>query len=119
MRILICTLILTIFFGGYSSAAHAFGEMSCHPQDVLELSASDADMTGCADHNQADQGQDHSNTSKGQCMDCTHCCASHVVGLLDYSLSHPAQAKLRHAVPADGYSDYFSFSLLRPPKTLV
>lgn len=120
MRIFICTLILTILFGGYSSAAHAFGEVSCHPQDVLELSASDADMAGCADHNQADQGHaDHSKTGKGQCMDCTHCCAFHVAGLLDYSVSYPPQATLHHAVPADGYSDYFSFSLLRPPKTLV
>ena len=115
MRILILTLILAIGFSGYSAAAHAFAMETCG-------SAAIEKTTDCAGHHEdqtSDHGSDQHSSGKGACLDCHHCCTSYAVGLPDYSVSYLPQAKLHHPMPAQDYSDYFAFSLLRPPKTLV
>lgn len=115
MRTLIMIIILAIAFSGYSAAAHAFSMESCDPVAIEQ-------PVHCADH-QDSKSSDHSadthKSATNACLDCHHCCASHAVGLSDYSVIHPPQAERHVATLADGYSDYFSFSLLRPPRTLI
>lgn len=121
MRMFLCTLILAIFFSGYSSAAHAFGDMDCHPQGKAEISAPAMDMADCFDHQKADDAQKNADgtSSSAKCMDCTHCCASHAVNLPGHSMNFQLKAEVLNPLLEDGYAGDYLFSLLRPPKTLV
>lgn len=121
MRIFLCILILAIFCSGYSAAAHAFGNMDCHPQGKAEISAPAMDMANCPDHQKADDTQKDADgtSSKAKCMDCTHCCAPHAMNLPSYSLSFQPSVAVLNPPLVDGYIGDYLFSLLRPPRTLV
>ena len=121
MRLFFCTLILSIFFSGYSSAAHAFGSMDCHPQGKTEISAPAMDMADCPGHQKSDDAQKETDgtPSKAKCMDCTHCCASHAINLSGYSMNFQPMVAVLNPPFVDGYNGDYLFSLLRPPKTLV
>lgn len=121
MRLFLYTLILAIIFSGYSSAAHAFVKMDCHPQGKTEISAPAMDMADCPDHQKDDDSQKDTDgtPAKAKCMDCTHCCASHAVNLPGYYMNFQPNAAVLNPPLEDGYTGDYLFSLLRPPKNLV
>lgn len=118
MRTFLVILMLAIGFSGFSAAAHAFGKDPCDKMSINNVVI--IDHTECADH-QADQDQKDGadKTAKGQCLDCTHHCASHAYGISDYAIKAPPAQENDYTVMVDRLTgDYFA-SLLRPPKTLV
>ncbi len=126
MRVFLMILIFAIGFSGYSAAAHALSHEFCNPmmeQADGDSSHKDMDMSDCPGHaagkdQQKDTDQDK-GAKKGKCMDCSHCCPSHAMSLLNYSLSLPLLSDLLNPKPMYGHVDEVFFSLLRPPKSLV
>lgn len=122
MRVLIIIIMFAIGFSGYSAAAHAFDMEACGSMAMTQADNMGMDMSDCPGHqDDSTSAPDSDNDSHGKtvCLDCHHCCASHAVSLPAYEVVHPQQAKLHNPVSDAGYYDFFSFSLLRPPKTLV
>lgn len=128
MRVLLMLLIFAIGFSGYSAAAHAFGHESCDPAMMMQMADDSAehegmDMSDCPGH-EADQDQQKDadadkSSSKGKCMDCTHCCTSHAVSISEYSVGFLPPSSVLNPPPLNLSAGDFLFSLLRPPKSLV
>ncbi|MBN8521632.1 MAG: hypothetical protein J0L77_07040 [Alphaproteobacteria bacterium] len=122
MKVLTLLLVFAIGFGGYSAAAHAFGADSCNPVALEKMADMGMDMADCPGH-QADQDQqkdsDQSKSSKAKCMNCTHCCTSHVMSAVDYGVSFIAQASVLTPTFVNFHVGDFLYSLKRPPKSLV
>ena len=101
-------LIFAIGFSGYSAAAHSFGPDSCDPAMMTKVVDDGMDMSDCPGH-QADQDQqkdsDQSKSSKAKCMDCTHCCTSHAMNILDYSMNFQPQATILNLPPTAGIDE--------------
>lgn len=118
MRVFLMLLIFAIGFGGYSAAAHAFADVSCNS---VTMSHDTAGMTDCPEGQAETSKADNSNgtASKGACLDCTHCCASHALGLSAYSHSFPPQASILNPLTEAVHHSDLLFSLLRPPKKTV
>lgn len=123
MRLFVMLLIFAIGFSGYSAAAHAFMKESCNPVVMAQAASVEVDML-CPGHSAVEQNQqedtDQSDqASKGECMDCTHCCTSPVLGLSIQSNSFSSQATVLNPLTEAVHHSDFLFSLLRPPKSLV
>lgn len=124
MRFLVFALILSIFVSGYSAAAHVFGPDSCNSAAQEKIVDQSVDKAKCPSH-QADQGQQkdteqNKKAAAETCLSCTHCCASHAIGLYDYSAFDFQQPDtILHPPLVDVVTGDFLFSLLRPPKSLV
>lgn len=128
MRVFLMLLIFAISFSGYSAAAHAFGHESCDPAMMAQMADDSVehegmDMSDCPGH-QANEDQQKDadadkSTSKGKCMDCTHCCTSHAMSLSDYGVALLPQTSVLAPTSVDQRVDDFLYSLKRPPKPLV
>lgn len=113
MRILLLLIIFALGFGGYSAAAHAFGNAEC--QSSVMDKASD-----CLGHKAiADASQDQNDSAGDHCIDCGHCCPSHAIHDHYYSGSLSVLSMTVKPLLADTYQDSFLLSLLRPPRNLV
>ena len=122
MRVFLMLIIFALVFSGYSAAAHAFGKESCNPVVVSDVADEGMNMSDCPDHQPKPEHQQDSNTdksAKANCMDCTHCCASHAINLLDHAVDFPSQAAALNPPPVNGFAGEYFFSLLRPPKSFV
>lgn len=118
MRLVVFALILSLIFGGFSSAAHAFGDSGCSSQVKVEKPIQDT----CPDH-QTDKDKTTDNTSDNAskiCMDCAQCCGSHtLLNQGSYSISLKPQAAVLSPLIETHLASDFILSLLRPPKSLV
>lgn len=122
MRVFLMLIIFALVFSGYSAAVHAFGKESCNPVAVSDVAENSMDMSDCPGHQAKPEHQQDSQTdktAKGKCMDCTHCCASHAINLLNHAVDFPSQAAVLNPPPVNGFAGEYLFSLLRPPKSLV
>jgi hypothetical protein len=117
MRVFLLLLIFAIGFSGYSTASHAFGEDSCASATQSEM----ASNTDCATHTgNADAKKDTKNSDeKSVCLDCIHCCASHVANLANWSVSFSPVTAGHSSALSPVLKDNYLFSLLRPPKTII
>lgn len=118
MRLVVFALILSLIFGGFSSAAHAFDDTGCSSQVKAEKSIQDT----CPDH-QADKDKTTDNTNDNPskiCLDCAHCCGSHtLLNQGPYSIGIEPQAAVLGAWIETHLASDFITSLLRPPRSLV
>lgn len=109
MRIVLFLMILSLGFSGFSAASHAFSDMKA----AADISST---MEDCPDHAQKSDDHEH---SKGLCLDCHHCCASHAVTIPSFTLSFADRDDVLNPLPADDHAGRQPASLLRPPKSLV
>lgn len=122
MRVFLMLIIFALVFSGYSAAVHAFGKESCNPVAVSDVAEDSMDMSDCPGHQTKPEYQQDSQTAKttkGNCMDCTHCCASHAINLLNHAADFPSRAAVLNPPPVNRFAGEYLFSLLRPPKSLV
>ena len=114
MRFILMLIAFAVAFSGYASVAHAFGDDLCNPASV-QLSDDGADITGHTAHKTAQKDKSCSD----QCPECTHCCASHAIGLPGHSVHTPPLLAVFESVAILEPVGRVYFSLLRPPKPLV
>lgn len=111
MRMLIMLLIFAIGFSSYVSAANAFSAKDC--------AGARAVMADCADH--ADMGikKQASDEAMTICLDCHHCCTSHVLDVMASDFVFREHAASLYAPVVLNRTGDFLFSLLRPPRSFV
>ena len=122
MRLFFMFMIFAIGFSGFSTASHAFIEDECNPASMAKTVDKPIDLSDCNGHQDGtDAKEDTGSTkaSKTQCLDCTHCCASHATLSQNYSAVTPLVTKMLIPSVEGGKARDNFFSLLRPPRTLV
>lgn len=116
MRFLVFALILSIFVSGYMTAAHAFAPVSEGKGQVESMAFCD----GCPPNNTDSGDQDGDEKfNNGDCMACHHCCSGQVAFPPSAGFNPmPTNQVLTPALVSDLTGDH-TFSLLRPPQSLV
>lgn len=127
MRLFLLILMWAITLSGFSAAAHAFAPDSCVSSAAAAEKAAAPDvheMADCMGHQDA-SGQKKGETgpsakdSDKKCLDCTHCCLSHVMVIPSFSVDQPQLASFLHSLQGQSPFDDVVFSFLRPPQSLV
>lgn len=115
MRLFLFALILSIFVSGYVTAAHAFAPVSEGKGQVESMAFCD----GCQPNTDSGDQDDSGKFNNGGCMACHHCCSGQIVfpSSAEFVPLHTTQA-LTPALVSNLTGDH-TFSLLRPPKSLV
>lgn len=119
MRIFLILVIFAIGFSGYSNASHAMNREACASLMQSET-VKNNQIPDCGHHGSVKKDASK-KAGKSACLDCVHCCTSHVTGLPDLSVSVkalPAEAALVSSRLPLLKSERL-FSLLRPPRNLV
>ncbi len=113
MRFLVFALIFSLFISGYSAAAHAFAPVFDGKGQVEIMAFCD----GCQPNN-TDNGNNEKASDNG-CMACHHCCSGHATfpPSTDFNLSMTKQVLMPFLI--ENLTGDHTFSLLRPPKSLV
>lgn len=104
MRILLMLVIFAIGFGGYVTAAHAFGKDIC--QSAAVGHQDETNSYTCHD-------------SKDKCGDCAHCCVLQALNTASAPLKLPVLTIIDNHLSADIYTGDFLSSLFRPPKDFL
>ena len=122
MRLFFMLLIFAIGFSGYSAAAHAFAQGDCAPISISKAIDQGMDMSDCPGHKSGEdikKDTETGKTSKVKCLDCTHCCMTHVTLHQNYTINFPPVASIHRPSLESGEARDNLFSQLRPPRTLV
>ena len=100
----------------YASFSAAAAEKAAAP-DVHEM----ADCMGHQDASGQKKGETgpSAKDSDKKCLDCTHCCLSHVMVIPSFSVDQPQLASFLHSLQGQSPFDDVLFSFLRPPQSLV
>lgn len=115
MRAIVFALILSIILGGFSSASHALGDVGC---TQISIEKSDQCLSNQDPAEKSDSGK--SDQTIKLCMDCLHCCGSHIVlNENSYSMSILPQAAVLNSWMETYLASDFITSLLRPPRSFV
>jgi hypothetical protein len=120
MRVLVLLLVFAIGFGGYSTAAHAAAQQGCG--SLVVSKSLDSGNDDCSDYQSSRQNKDaHKKAAddSGVCLDCLHCCTSHVMNTGYYSLTLPLQIGSLFPVFRGMPIGAHQFSFLRPPQSIV
>lgn len=113
-------LIFAIGFSGYSAAAHAFMQGDCAPTSMSKAMDQGMDMSDCPGHKggtDTKEDAESGKTSKAKCLDCTHCCITHVTLHQNYTITFPPVANIHSPSLERGEARDSLFSQLRPPRT--
>lgn len=122
MRVFFILLIFAIGFSGYSAAAHAFVQGDCTPASISKAMDEGIDMSDCPGHKggkDAKEDAESGKTSKAKCLDCTHCCMTHVTLQQNDMITFPSIANIHSPSLEYGEARDSLFSQLRPPRSLV
>ena len=94
-------------------AADAVCRINCEHKN-----ASSNSDTVCKDNAQ-DLNQKSGETEKSVCMDCHHCCSSHILYSQPFAVTFKPVVATTVLSAQTTHKGEYLFSLLRPPKTLV